>query len=419
MTLDALHSGVAHPVPRRLRFRSILTLLAVAALSSAGCGFVPTWGQLTGTATPPPAPVVVAPPPVMNTSIPKPPSPPPPPPKPKPEEVIAKFQALKPHEINDGTLQELTQLEEGLEAIEELQLVGGGLTAAGLKNLDRLTHLARIEMRGSQLEQSAFPHIAKATSLEELRVEGRMITVEAARALQPLSNLKVLVAHGLNLTPFAWEEFLAAHPNLEELSIMQSNVSDLVMPAIGKLTNLKRLMLNDTGISDLGLSKLSSLEHLEHLNLSGTRIHGVGFRAGGNSKGFAALHELVLQRVPLDDRGADAIRQMKNLRRLNIAEMPSMLDVHFIRMIKPLDELEYLTVIGNIGLTGQAMTALAGNDHLEEINLGGCSRVDNLGLKFLSKCKNLKKIDISNTACTLEGALALKEILPDVQVSSN
>jgi len=418
MTSDALHSGVAHPLPHHWPSRWILCLLGAVSLSAIGCGFVPTWGQLTGTATPPPAPVVVAPPPVMNSSTPKPPSPPPPPPKPKPEEVIAKFQALKPHEINDGTLQELTQLESGLEAIEELHLVSGGVTASGLKNIDRLTHLARIDMRGSQLEQSAFPHIGKATSLEELRVEGRMITVEAARALEPLSNLKVFIAHGLSLTPFAWEEFFAAHPNLEELSLMQSNVTDLVMPAMGKLTKLKRLSLNETGITDLGLSKLAGLEDLEQLNLSETRIHGTGFRAGGSSKGFASLRDLALHRVPLDDRGADALRQMKGLRRLTISEMPTMLDSHFIRLIKPLDELVYLSVNGNVGLTGQAMNALAGNEHLEEINVSRCTRVDNLGLKFLSKCKNLKKIDISFTACNLDGALALKEVLPDVQISS-
>ncbi|OYW12807.1 MAG: hypothetical protein B7Z55_17985, partial [Planctomycetales bacterium 12-60-4] len=186
-------------------------------------------------------PVVVAPP--VNPMPPAPPSPPPPPPKPKAEEVIAKFLALRPQDVDNGHLQELLSLDEGLEAITELQLINGGINSAGIRNLDRLTHLARLDIRSSPLDQTAFAHIGKVTSLEELQLDGGRLTPETSRDLAGLSNLKVFVAEGMQLTPFAWEEFFAAHPNLEDLDISRSNLTDLATVSLGKLANLKRLQL--------------------------------------------------------------------------------------------------------------------------------------------------------------------------------
>lgn len=390
------------------------TLAALLSCAVAGCG-LPTWSQLIGADKPaPPPPVPVTPPVVMQA--PTPPPPPPPPPKPKPEEVIAQFQALKPFDITDGALASLAELDSGLEAVEELKLTGSRVTPDGLAHLPKLTHLARLDVRGMTLNKKALEAIGGTSSIRELRIDGGQVGGEGAPALAGMPNLEVLWAQGLQLSPSNWDALLLNHPLLRELTISYSNMNDLSMTAVGKLSSLKSLTLNDCQVTDLGLAQLVAVEGLEFLNITGCRVTGTGFKAPGAKDAFQQLQTLQLERTPLNEKGGDAVRTMKQLKRLGMAGMPSMQDQHFIRIVKPLDNLEWVNVAGNVGLTGQAMSALAGNENLQEVVLNDCIRVDDMALKFLSKCKNLKRVNVANTACTLQGAVALRQILPDVEI---
>lgn len=387
--------------------------LAYAVLLLSGCG-LPTWSELVGGKKEEQAPVVVVPPPQFAPT--PAPTPPPPLPKPQPAEVIAKFKSLRPTEIDDQALEELTSLEEGLEAIDELTLHGSQVTTKGVQNLSRLTHLARLDIRGTQLEQSAFPHIGQATSIQELSVDGSRVTVEAAQSLRNLKDLKVFQAANMNLTALAWHDFLAAHPELETIAVPFGNLSDMVMPSVGKLAKLKKLVINNTSVSDLGLATIAKLDNLETLTISSCPVNGTGFMPPGGGRAFIGLKELNMTTTPLDERGAKAIKQMKELRALWLGDMPTMQDMHLQQMIRPLTNLEYINLTRNTSLTSQSMLALAGNENLREVCFAHCTRMDNLAFKHLAKCKNLKRVDVHDTSCTVQGALALKEILPDVEI---
>ncbi len=381
------------------------------ACALSGCG-LPTWSELVGTKQEEAAPVVVVP----TTPTPPPqPTPPPEPPKPNAQELVAKFQSLKPHEIDDNALLALTSLDEGLEVVESLDLRGSGVTAGGLKNLAKLSNLKSVDIRGTQLDASGLAAIANAPSVTELQVDGRRVTAEGAAALAPLSDLKVLVAEGLMMTPAMWETFIMAHPNLEELAIRQSNMTDPVMAVIGRLTNLRKLIVNDTSVSDEGLAMIANLDNLEWLSLSSCRITGIGFRPKGGGK-FNKLETLYLQDTPLNEVGAKAISQMKQLRVLHLSGMGSMQDIHLAAIVKPLTNLEHLSVVKNTGLTSNALVAVAGHKNLRELNVSMIPGIGDAGLKHLLKCKELQWVDLGGTSCSIQGALALKQALPQVEI---
>lgn len=398
--------------------RRVIVLLCLAVVGMSGCG-LPTWSEIIGSKPEDTGPVNVVPmePPLERPAVvaeqPAPPEPP------SPEEVIARFKELRPHQIDDTALTELVNLGEGLEAIDELDLRGSQLSKAGFKNLQRLPALAKLDIRGTSLRGADYESIGAVGSLEELQVDGSSLSVEGARSLQSLSNLRVLRAEQLRLPPLVWQDFLASFPNLEQLFVIDSNLSDPLMNDVAKLKNLNYLAISRAPVTDVGLAAIGTLENLETLVITQCQIHGEGFRRGtgsGANKAFRNLVVLSVLDTPLNERGARAISQMKELKVLWIGGMPTMLDSHFSAIVKPLSNLEVLNLPRNPGLTGQALSAVSGHQHLREIRFDHCRRIDDTGLKHLHKCKKLELVDLSNTSCTLQGVLALREAVPDVQI---
>lgn len=386
----------------------------LVCFGSMGCG-LPTWSELIGSKPEETGPVVVVPP-TPPPPPPPPPTPPPPPPKPDPETVIAEFRQLAKHEITNEQLGRLLSLEEGLDAIEELDLMGARITSEALHNLHRLNSLRRLDLRGTNLDQGAFAAVGSTTSIRELRIDGHQMTPSAVDQLKGLSELRRLDVYGVQLPPLAWQSLLSSHPLLEDLNLRRSNVPDALMTVVSKLANLKSLDVSECQVTDVGLAQIATLEQLERLVLYRCPITGAGLRGPRGSKPLPALLELIISGTQLNEQGALAIQALKNLKILGIGETPSMLDVHLQQIVKPLKDLEYLDVTRNVQLTSKAFTGLQALKNLREVRFRECNRIDDAALKTLARCENLKRVDLEGTACTVQGVIALKEALPDVEI---
>jgi len=68
------------------------------------------------------------------------------------------------------------------------------------------------------------------------------------------------------------KELYAIAPNIVELNLAKTKITDEGMKVVGALARLNRLNLNNTQISDSSLANLASLTELEWLNLYGTSI---------------------------------------------------------------------------------------------------------------------------------------------------
>jgi hypothetical protein len=390
--------------------------LAVAAWVStaAGCG-LPTWNELIGAQPANQAQPAIQPAPVQPVTPVRPPEPPP---GPKPEEVIAEFRALKPFQITDEALNSLLSLNEGLEAVTELNLQGSQVGNRTLDRLSKLSHLAKLDARNSVIDKNAAVAIGQVPSLEELRVEGAKFDQAALAAIRPLSNLKLLDLSNAQLTPAGYSELLY-HPKLQELVLFYANIDDESLNIVADLPDLERLWLSHTQVTDDGIARLAKLEKLVVLDLSNCpRMTGRTFAEISKKNGLKSLKLLSLMGTALNERGAASVRQMTSLEHLNLSYIPTMQDVHLNQMVRGMNELKELKLSHCSGLTNASMLAIKNHKTLELLDISYCSQINDRVFEHLITCKSLKQLHINNTNCTVGAIQKFKEFLPDCEVFS-
>ncbi len=392
--------------------RVLLGVFSCGLLAMAGCG-LPTWSELIGSKKEEVPEINPNPPmPVVQPTVVTPPLPPPP----TPEEQVAKFQAMKPYELDDTALLNVSSLPGGLEAIEELNLNGSRVTNGGLEHLAKLPNLKKLDVRNSPVDQHGAKAMGALTSLEELRLDGGEMTDEAMAGMSAIPALKVLEISNVRLSPDGWAQ-LAKHKQLEDLTITSSNIDDNTMAIINQMTSLKRMWINNCAVSDVGIAHLKDLDALESLNLGGTQVRGHAFGVLMKANAMKGLRTLGMDTTPLDERGAAGIRTMLQLTHLGLGSLRSMQDQHFVPMVKPLKNLETVNLSNCEGLSGGAFSAFAASKTIRHINASGCGGIDDSGLRHLQKCENLEKLDLGGTRCSITGAQALKRTLPNVEIT--
>ncbi|MCH8043368.1 MAG: hypothetical protein IID44_06575 [Planctomycetes bacterium] len=165
--------------------------------------------------------------------------------KPTREEVIAAIRN------SGGHVEDYRNKEELM-----VRCVGYLGTDAGLKHLDRLPTLVRLDLDGTKVTDAGLKHMKGLESLERLR----------------LNN---------------------------------TNVSGAGLEHFGRLTKLRYLNLSDTKTDDAGLEHLKGLSRLEFLGLDNTNITGAGL---AHLKGMTRLEWLHVQSTKVTDAGLEHLK---------------------------------------------------------------------------------------------------------------
>lgn len=394
--------------------KACLALLLACGLL-AGCGKVPTWGELTGTAQPEaePAPVVVAPAPPAHVAPPAPVAPV----GPTPEQMVADFKAMKPYEITDGSLAAVAGLESGTDQITEINAAGSKLTNEGLAALERLPALASLNLESTAIDDNGCDEIAKARGLTTLMMDGGRVTDVGAAQLSNLPALKVLHLNRARLTVEGFR-ILSTLPELEEVWLDESSITDQGLLFLSSAVKLKRLKLAKTSITDNGIAQLSKLDQLEYLDISYTGLRGEGLLKLSQAKALKNMKFLSVQGTAIGDAGGRAIAAMKSLEGLDLGSLPSMKDVHLVAMIKNLDELTYLNLHDSTGISSAGLIPFRKHQKLEKLHLtGGLNLINDAGLGNLKDIKTLKELQLGGTGCTPFGIAALREAIPGLKVT--
>ena len=120
------------------------------------------------------------------------------------------------------------------------------------------------------------------------------VSVVPAEALQKVASLGGIagpVALGSKLLRVEWvsgnsgitdkeaANLKALGPNITELDLSSTKITDETLKLIGTFTRLTRLDLSTTAITDAGLAQLGKLTNLESLNLHDTAISDAGIAA--------------------------------------------------------------------------------------------------------------------------------------------
>src|SRR6266540_2860702 len=221
-----------------------------------------------------------------------------------------------------------TITDEGLRNLEaltnliELDLDGTGISDAGLAHLTGLTKLRRLNLLGSKVTDSGLVHLQHMTSLEELTLYRTKVSNAGLAHLGSLKQLRHLdlryshpVAVSLDSTAITDRELpiLQELPQLEDLSLRNTEVSDLGAAHVSRIQTLRKLVVSHTLLSDAALDKLGALTNLQTLDLSHTLVEGSGLRA---LSGLTALRELALSNTPLRDEGLLHLAGLTGLEKL-------------------------------------------------------------------------------------------------------
>ncbi len=102
------------------------------------------------------------------------------------------------------------------------------------------------------------------------------------------------------------EQILHLAPNVVDVDLGRTKVTDEGLKAIGKLGRLTHLNLNRTAITDAGLEHLAELRSLQWLNLYGTKVTDASLTVLAKHRKLQALY---LWDTGITSEGADKLRK--------------------------------------------------------------------------------------------------------------
>ncbi len=404
----------------------MLLVLALVFPSTTGCDKVPTFKEMIGQDKKQPPPsrtqVKTRPPKTETSPVSSPPTTPSAPPKPTPEEVLARFNELRPNDIQNQNLAQLAELETGLETVTSLDLKHSQVTDAGLSHLERFPNLTELVIDGVKFTPNGLQSVAQVETLEKLSLRGAphpevgMHSFDAGLVhLAEMHHLKELDLTGVRLTDAGLAP-IASLVNLEKLVLDKTAVTNAGLVHLKGLTNLKDLSLSETRISDEGYVNFKGLLALEALRVSWTRTNGIGFRELRRRTG-TGLKFIDAGGTQFGAYGFVSIKGWKSLEALHVSEA-GVTDSSLVG-ISACGNLQQLSLAKNDGITDFGMQQLKALRKLQVLDLQNLRRVTDRGLQFFVNCKELETLQLDGTGCTLGGATTLKGILQKKKYAPN
>jgi hypothetical protein len=154
-------------------------------------------------------------------------------------------------------------------------------------------------------KEVALPQVAAASpaALDQLRAAGaqclplcqgsNLLTVEFTSTAAQITDQQVAL-------------LAQVAPQVYDLNLANTKVSDEGLKALDGMTNLHRLHLEKTAVSDAGLSHVKNLAGLEYLNLYHTAVSDVGVEQLQPLKGLKSLY---LWQTKVTDTGAEGLKK--------------------------------------------------------------------------------------------------------------
>jgi len=183
------------------------------------------------------------------------------------------------------------------------------------------------------------------------------------------------------------------NPELLELTLEGTKVTDAGLVHLPQLTKLKKIRLSKTAITDAGMKVLAKCERLEDVDVSQTKISDPG---AWELAALPRLKRLNFYLTFVTDSGLDSFqtgkhRSAKTIEWLNLDKCP---------------------------ITDAGLPKLAALSSLAWLHLGGTAITDT-GLVELAKLESLKEAIITKTETTLEGIEKLRKARPDMTLRDN
>jgi len=216
--------------------------------------------------------------------------------------------------------------------------------------------------------------------------DNKIEKVEAVEEPLEISMDRVLRLDNTETGDAELEKICRTYPELAELTLGGTKVTDASLVYLVQLTKLKKIRLSQTAITDDGMNALAKCKTLEDIDVSQTKISSPGVR---ELAVLPRLKSLNLYLTFVTNSGLDAFPT--TIERLNLDKCP---------------------------ITDEGLTKLASLSKLAWMHLGGTAITD-AGLAELAKLQSLKEVIVTKTETTLEGVEKLRQDRPDMKVRDN
>jgi Leucine-rich repeat (LRR) protein/energy-coupling factor transporter ATP-binding protein EcfA2 len=338
------------------------------------------------------------------------------------------------HKALNSNWHETIRLTAGLcHDLEKQQLLLNQLQAQAEaisgRNEEQIVHQLALESYSLMVGEESIRDLAVAharalmTEKYELYLEGVMINDAGLAILDGLPDLQILTLRNTQLTDVGLT-YLSKLNDLRNLDLSYTAVTDVGMIPVAELKNLELLILISTAVTDTGLIRLAPLENLRELVLYDTVVTNTGMvhisKLGNlealllsstaiTDAGLAYIVKLVnlqwllLSNTVVSDMGLEYIGALGNLRQLNLQDT-AVTDTGLFHLAN-LAMLQWLN-LSNTAVADAGLVHLVKLDNLQELNLSNTVITDR-GLTHLTGLKQLQLLVLSNTAVTNTGLVHL------------
>ena len=267
---------------------------------------------------------------------------------------LDRLEHLEIHDLGENPGNALAEIGK-LKRLQDLSLYGAfGLRDDMLASLGGLPELFRLYIFDADVGDAGLARIAHLPKLETLEISSRS-----------------LVSKRL-VTDLGVEAVARSMPELRELDLYDSDVTDASLASIGRLSKLTTVRLSGPKVTDAGVAHLSNLRDLEVLQLG---------------------------QVTVTDEGLKHIQHLKKLRILNF-DSDRITDAGLAH-IAGLTNLEHL-LINSSAITDAGLAHIAGLTKLQSLDLSR-GQITGVGLAHLKGLTALYDLDLEKTRITDEG----------------
>lgn len=253
----------------------------------------------------------------------------------------------------------------------------------------------------------------KPGSIQGLDVDGSIVTVEYLKKIEKQKSLRTLVLRGTDLEDKDLIGVMKHLPQLVEMDIGYTKITDKSLAALAKMPHLTTLRLRKTAITKAGLKYLSASRSLRYLDLADTAIADDSLSA---LTPLTRLSTLNLARTNITDAGICNLHHLKSLKCLDVSKS-GLTDQGLQDLISHLPDLEQLN-LSNTRVTSRGVIALSKLTHLRKLWLRGLVDVDDTVVAVLSTMSSLSDVEVQGTRLGVKSVELLGRALPYTEVHS-
>lgn len=232
--------------------------------------------------------------------------------------AISEIASLKEVWISGATVSD--ESATLLSRATQICLLGLGrsrVSALGAQKLSCLQGLERLALGSTTIGDDGVATLHQLPRLHTLEVESCGLSADGARHISKILTLKYLNLSRNKIGPEGAKALVALKDSLERLELVDSEIGDDGMRALGSLSKLRILQVPKNDISHAGAQGLARLRNLSFLDLGQNHIGDVG---AAHLSGIGYLERLNIPGNSIGDDGACSLSHIKGLQELSASQ---------------------------------------------------------------------------------------------------